>query len=125
LPADAASIRPAPLLLRREDKGDAAMNKWAVFAAGMLGLAIMATDAGAQATDVDRADKARKEAGQPDAPKATQPGERTDAPAASTQTGGDEKPNAVDPAEATKTGGNAGEGASYSRSNEKGQSTTK
>jgi len=31
----------------------------------------------------------------------------------------------VDPAEATKTGGNAGEGASYSRSNEKGESTTR
>jgi peptidoglycan hydrolase-like protein with peptidoglycan-binding domain len=47
------------------------------------------------------------------------------APAASSQTGGDTRPNAVDPAEAKKTGANAGEGASYSRSNEKGQSTTK
>jgi hypothetical protein len=101
------------------------MNRWAVFAAGMLALAIMATEAGAQATDVDRAQKADKETGQPDAPKATKPGERTDAPAASTQTGGDEKPNAVDPAEANKTGGNVGDGASYSRSNEKGHSTTK
>ena len=101
------------------------MNKWAVFAAGMVGLAIMAMDAGAQTTDVNRADKAHEETGQPDAPKATRPGERPDAPAASTQTGGDEKPNAVDPAEATKTGGNVGDGASYSRSTEKGQSTTK
>lgn len=41
----------------------------------------------------------------------------------SEQTGGDTKPNAVDPAEATKTGANAAEGASYSRSSEKGQST--
>ena len=41
----------------------------------------------------------------------------------STQTGGDTKPNAVDPAQATKTGANVGEGASYSRSQEKGQST--
>jgi peptidoglycan hydrolase-like protein with peptidoglycan-binding domain len=39
------------------------------------------------------------------------------------ETGGDTKPNAVDPAQATKTGANAGEGASYSRSTEKGQST--
>lgn len=43
----------------------------------------------------------------------------------SSQTGGDTKPNAVDPAQATKTGSNVGEGASYSRSTEKGQSTTK
>jgi peptidoglycan hydrolase-like protein with peptidoglycan-binding domain len=42
---------------------------------------------------------------------------------ASEQTGGDTKPNAADPAQANKTGANAGEGASYSRSNEKGQST--
>jgi len=37
----------------------------------------------------------------------------------STQTGGDQKPSPADPAQATKTGANAGEGASYSRSNEK------
>jgi len=42
----------------------------------------------------------------------------------SSQTGGDTRPNAVDPAQATKTGANVGEGASYSRSNEKGASTT-
>jgi peptidoglycan hydrolase-like protein with peptidoglycan-binding domain len=41
------------------------------------------------------------------------------------QTGGDTKPSAVDPAQATKTGANVGEGASYSRSTEKGQSTMK
>jgi peptidoglycan hydrolase-like protein with peptidoglycan-binding domain len=40
-------------------------------------------------------------------------------------TGGDTRPSAVDPAQATKTGANAGEGASYSRSTEKGQSTMK
>jgi peptidoglycan hydrolase-like protein with peptidoglycan-binding domain len=54
-------------------------------------------------------------------------GEPAKAPAASvpsTQTGGDKQPNAVDPAQGTKTGGNVGEGASYSRSQEKGQSTT-
>jgi peptidoglycan hydrolase-like protein with peptidoglycan-binding domain len=43
----------------------------------------------------------------------------------STKTGGDAKPSAVDPAEAGKTGANVGEGASYSRSTEKGQSTVK
>jgi peptidoglycan hydrolase-like protein with peptidoglycan-binding domain len=40
----------------------------------------------------------------------------------SEQTGGDTKPSAVDPAQAKKTGANVGEGASYSRSNEKGAS---
>lgn len=37
----------------------------------------------------------------------------------STQSGGDQKPSSVDPAQSTKTGANVGEGASYSRSNEK------
>jgi peptidoglycan hydrolase-like protein with peptidoglycan-binding domain len=41
----------------------------------------------------------------------------------STPTGGDTRPSAVDPAQASKTGANAGEGASYSRSTEKGLST--
>ena len=41
----------------------------------------------------------------------------------SPKTGGDERPSAVDPAQATKTGANSGEGASYNRSNEKGDST--
>lgn len=43
----------------------------------------------------------------------------------SRQTGGDTKPSAVDPGQANKTGANVGEGASYSRSSEKGQSTVK
>jgi peptidoglycan hydrolase-like protein with peptidoglycan-binding domain len=41
---------------------------------------------------------------------------------ASPKTGGDTRPNAVDPAQGAKTGSNVGEGASYSRSTEKGQS---
>ena len=36
-----------------------------------------------------------------------------------TQSGGDTRPSPADPAQATKTGANAGEGASYSRSNQK------
>jgi hypothetical protein len=36
-----------------------------------------------------------------------------------TQTGGDTRPSPADPAQAHKTGGNVGEGASYSRSTEK------
>jgi peptidoglycan hydrolase-like protein with peptidoglycan-binding domain len=40
-----------------------------------------------------------------------------------TQSGGDTRPSAVDPAQASRTGANAGEGASYSRSTEKGLST--
>ena len=41
------------------------------------------------------------------------------------QTGGDTRPSAVDPAQAKKPGANAGEGASYSRSTEKGASSMK
>ena len=58
--------------------------------------------------------------------KLGEPGESASAsprPSGSERTGGTTAPNAVDPAEATKTGANVGEGASYSRSNEKGQST--
>ena len=68
--------------------------------------------------------------GQLDAATTAKLGEPAQAPASSPQTGGDTKQtggdtkqNAVDPAQATKTGANVGEGASYSRSNEKGQST--
>jgi peptidoglycan hydrolase-like protein with peptidoglycan-binding domain len=43
----------------------------------------------------------------------------------STQSGGDTKSSSVDPAQASRTGANAGEGASYSRSTEKGLSTMK
>jgi peptidoglycan hydrolase-like protein with peptidoglycan-binding domain len=52
-------------------------------------------------------------------------GQSSASPAASDKSpaGGDTRPNAVDPAQATKTGANAGEGASYSRSTEKGAST--
>jgi peptidoglycan hydrolase-like protein with peptidoglycan-binding domain len=39
--------------------------------------------------------------------------------ASKTQAGGDARPSPADPAQATKTGGNAGEGASYSRSTQK------
>src|SRR5688500_7848714 len=62
--------------------------------------------------------------GQLDAETAAKLGESGQA-APSAQTGGDTRANAVDPAQATKTGANVGEGASYSRSNEKGQSTPK
>ena len=67
--------------------------------------------------------------GQLDAATTAKLGEPAQAPASSPQTGdtkqtgGDTRQNAVDPAQATKTGANVGEGASYSRSNEKGQST--
>ena len=48
--------------------------------------------------------------------------EPTAGPSGSPSTSGDAKPSAVDPSEATKTGANVGEGASYSRSNDKGDS---
>ena len=41
---------------------------------------------------------------------------------ASPKTSGDTQPSAVDPAQSSKTGANAGEGASYNRSNDKGDS---
>ena len=63
--------------------------------------------------------------GRLDAATAAKLGEPTGSASASAESGGDTKPNAVDPAQAGKTGANVGEGASYSRSNEKGQSTTK
>jgi peptidoglycan hydrolase-like protein with peptidoglycan-binding domain len=52
---------------------------------------------------------------------APQPGsDTTQRPSPSqTQTGGDTKPSPADPAQSNKTGGNVGEGASYSRSSEK------
>jgi peptidoglycan hydrolase-like protein with peptidoglycan-binding domain len=52
-------------------------------------------------------------------------GSEPQASPSSTQTGGSTKPSAVDPAQAHKTGVNVGDGASYSRSTEKGQSTMK
>jgi putative peptidoglycan binding protein len=61
--------------------------------------------------------------GQLDAATTAKLGEPAKAPLNSPQTGGDTRPNAVDPSQAAKTGANVGEGASYSRSNEKGQST--
>jgi peptidoglycan hydrolase-like protein with peptidoglycan-binding domain len=136
------------------------MKTWVVVAAGLLVVAVSATQISAQAAaDVERAQKALKEMGHDPGPvdgvmgaqtsaalKAYQKkhglevsgqldaataaklgGEPAKAPSASVpspQTGGDKKPNAVDPAQATKTGANVGEGASYSRSQEKGQSTT-
>ena len=48
--------------------------------------------------------------------------EPTSGSSGSAKTSGDKKPSAVDPAQGTKTGANVGEGASYSRSNEKGDS---
>jgi len=133
------------------------MNLSVIVAAGMLALALTATDASAQAAaDVERMQKALKQqghdpgpvdgvmgaqtsaalkayqkkqglrvSGQLDAETAAKLGGSDNAPAASAKTGGDTKANAVDPAQATKTGANVGEGASYSRSNEKGQSTPK
>jgi hypothetical protein len=44
-------------------------------------------------------------------------------PNASPNTGGDTRPSAVDPAQSTTTGANVGEGASYNRSTEKGDSS--
>lgn len=141
------------------------MKRVALLVTGTLMLALTATQSSAQTADradVERAQKALKQAGHDPGPVDGAMGARTSAalrayqtqhglsatgrldeatrarlgePAASPsaspqaggpqQTGGDTKPNAVDPAQATKTGANVGEGASYSRSTEKGQSVTK
>ena len=61
---------------------------------------------------------------QPSAQQGAKPSkdEPTSGPSGSPKTSGDKKPSAADPAQATKTGANAGEGASYSRSTDKGDS---
>ena len=51
-------------------------------------------------------------------PAKEEPAEASGSP----KTGGDTRPSAVDPAQSTTTGANAGEGASYNRSTEKGDS---
>jgi peptidoglycan hydrolase-like protein with peptidoglycan-binding domain len=63
-------------------------------------------------------------AAQPNTQQGAKPSkdEPASGPSGSPKTSGDKKPSAVDPAQATKTGANVGEGASYSRSNEKGDS---
>ena len=136
------------------------MKTWVVVVAGMLMVALTATQGSAQAAaDVERVQKALKDMGHDPGPVDGVMGAQTSAalkayqkkqglnvtgeldaetaaklgasssPAASPaqkggeQTGGDKKPNAVDPAQGTKTGANVGEGASYSRSQEKGDST--
>ena len=64
----------------------------------------------------DKAAKASEQAAKPakDEPSA--------GPSGSPKTSGDKKPSAADPSQAAKTGANVGEGASYSRSNDKGES---
>ncbi len=64
-------------------------------------------------------DQAAKPSGEAAKPAKDDP---SSGPSGSPKTAGDKKPSAVDPAQSTKTGSNAGEGASYSRSNDKGDS---
>jgi hypothetical protein len=93
---------------------------------GSLVCALMVTQvhAGADAERDQKADDRRDATGDRDAAaKAQRTEPDNSATAASPKTGGDTKPNAVDPAQGTTTGANVGEGASYSRSTEKGQST--
>ena len=86
-------------------------------ALAVSGLLMLLLAAGpAQATDRDKPSES------PNASPQTTESNRAPRPSTE-QTGGDTKPNAVDPAQSHQTGANAGEGASYSRSQEKGQST--
>ena len=55
--------------------------------------------------------------------RSTSDGQPRSGSSGSTSTAADPKPSPVDPAEAHKTGANVGEGASYNRSTETGQST--
>ena len=75
----------------------------------VLAVGLMLTTMPGLAQDRDKADTPAKEAPTPEA-------------SGSPKTGGDERPSAVDPAQAKKTGANTGDGASYNRSNEKGDS---
>lgn len=107
------------------------MTRWIVVGSYLLALSLWAS--GCTQGPADRATRNGEPAASPgdtSAPStATTPSDAgtqdaraprsDDAPSASTQTGGDRRPSPVDPAQASKTGANAGEGASYSRSNEK------
>jgi hypothetical protein len=94
------------------------MKILALLVTGSLVLLCTATQLPAQASD--RTDVERSQTAPDESAKAPSASPQT---SESEQTGGDTRPNAVDPAQATKTGANVGEGASYSRSTEKGQST--
>lgn len=85
------------------------MKPWHVLTALAVGLTLTTMPALAQDRTDDQAAKPVKE-------------EPTSAPSASPQTAGDKTPSAVDPAQSSKTGANTGDGASYSRSNDKGDS---
>ncbi|HUF91472.1 MAG TPA: peptidoglycan-binding domain-containing protein [Candidatus Limnocylindria bacterium] len=69
-------------------------------------------------------DKSGDQAARPGGEQAAKPAkdEPSAGPSGSPKTSGDTRPSAVDPAQATRTGANAGDGASYSRSNDKGDS---
>jgi hypothetical protein len=90
------------------------MKPWNVLTALAVGLALTTMPALAQ----DRTDGAKADDG------AATPGkdEPSSDPSASPKIGEDKTPSAVDPAQSTKTGANTGDGASYNRSNDKGDS---
>jgi hypothetical protein len=92
------------------------MKTWMALSA--VALVLTATPAFAQQQDQQRSRPIEEPAKPADGPVTDDkaPG------AASPTTGGDTAPSAVDPEQATKTGANAGEGASYNRSTEKGDS---
>jgi hypothetical protein len=108
-------------LLFRVGREDLAMTRWMVVGSYLLALSLWA----AGCTQGPQNGEPSASPGNTSAPSATTA--PTDAntppsdaaPSSSTQTGGDRRPSPVDPAQASKTGANAGEGASYSRSNEK------
>jgi len=81
------------------------MKTWVILPVLAVGLTLTTMPGLAQ----DRDKPPAKEAPTPDA-------------SGSPKTGGDERPSAVDPAQAKKTGANTGDGASYNRSTEKGDS---
>src|SRR5690349_7812236 len=122
------------------------MRTWRLLVTGSMLLALTATYASAQvAPDIERAQQALKQAGHDPGPIDGVMGARTRAaleayqkqqgleasgqldPATAAKLGGagDQSRGAGDqsPAAPAKTGSNVGEGASYSRSTEKGQST--
>lgn len=89
----------------------------AVVLAGSAGQPMAGTTTGSSREPVGSGERDRVERQRIDRPEDRSTAE------SGPQTGGDTRPNAVDPAQAETTGANAGEGASYSRSNEKGEST--
>jgi len=109
------------------------MSRGTLLGSSVLALALVMGAGCSKGPGERAAERGGADQPQPASSAAVETPRAADAPSASpqspassdskTQTGGDTRPSAVDPAQGSKTGANVGEGSSYSRSTEKGQST--